>query len=857
MAQINISNTLWNDTSGGVLVYAKQVQDNEADYSKYSRITSEMINRFHLNTKFQTRLNDFFLNLYDEFCTGMDKVFGNYPGTTTVLGYNETAPFIVNNEGSSFVVYQVSGPGMTKPVLLHKGDTFYMEHDKAMLFTLTSGNTELHQYDRVNKVADNIGGSTQYTAIEDCWITASCGLIEDEEYFDIEGGTDSYNIKKPLYVALPNDVSRSQTDATFVHNENGTITNLFYLRQATSSMAGLMTAADKTKLNNLPTSDFILVGGQMTQLGADFFNGVGTTLFSIPFADSTGGGLISFNDFSRFIELGTKQELDAQFAQKVDKITGKGLSTEDYTTAEKGKLAALPTKAELDETLATKANKDGYYPRMIVGGAESLIGDVPQTATYTFRRTGGSAIGEPVARLAEIQGNTGVVNQLASGFVNRVAILGITITADNTNNCITISGTATATNNLYFKTDLKVVANHKYVLKGMTGAVGWLGVSAGSTYSDRGSGVIFASDIDRTSALLVFGFDDGDVFNNLTVYPKLFDLTLMYGQGNEPGTVAEFEQRMWRDYGKTLDEYIAYTQGKLINCKAVALESAGQNQWDEEWEEGNISITTGAKIVELGRIRSKNLIPVLPNTDYFIFSPNYSEGANRICFYASDGSFISGNSSLFFGRVFTTPVGCCYIMFSPRTYGASYKHDICINISDAALNGTYRPYWKEVTNLNLTTLTGINPTTGVRETIFPNGMRSKGDVRDVISGNTATVKIGDPTQEAPLENTVLATPIVYTDIQFADGTPFVLPRNYEVQNGGTEKITHAEGEDSIAPVMSAIYGLNAVGFVQDAPKDYTSQATLDGLVSLLSSLTGHSITKTWDASQNKWTFSAQ
>ena len=52
--------------------------------------------------------------------------------------------------------------------------------------------------------------------------------------------------------AIPNDVSRSQTDATFVHSESGVLRALFYLRQATTLLAGLMTAADKTKLDNLP-----------------------------------------------------------------------------------------------------------------------------------------------------------------------------------------------------------------------------------------------------------------------------------------------------------------------------------------------------------------------------------------------------------------------------------------------------------------------------------------------------------------------------------------------------------------------------------------------------------------------------
>lgn len=50
---------------------------------------------------------------------------------------------------------------------------------------------------------------------------------------------------------IPTAVSRTATDATFDHVENGTQTPLFNLRQATTSLAGLMTAADKTKLDNL------------------------------------------------------------------------------------------------------------------------------------------------------------------------------------------------------------------------------------------------------------------------------------------------------------------------------------------------------------------------------------------------------------------------------------------------------------------------------------------------------------------------------------------------------------------------------------------------------------------------------
>lgn len=50
--------------------------------------------------------------------------------------------------------------------------------------------------------------------------------------------------------------------------------------------------------------------------------------------------------------VGKLNELRTLINAKVDKVTGKGLSTEDYTTDEKTKLGALPTKTELDASLA-------------------------------------------------------------------------------------------------------------------------------------------------------------------------------------------------------------------------------------------------------------------------------------------------------------------------------------------------------------------------------------------------------------------------------------------------------------------------------------------------------------------------
>lgn len=59
----------------------------------------------------------------------------------------------------------------------------------------------------------------------------------------------------------------------------------------------------------------------------------------------------------------TKPQTDAKIAEKVDKINGKGLSTEDYTTAEKTKLAGL---SNYDDTALTSR----------VSALEDTVGDI-------------------------------------------------------------------------------------------------------------------------------------------------------------------------------------------------------------------------------------------------------------------------------------------------------------------------------------------------------------------------------------------------------------------------------------------------------------------------------------------------
>lgn len=272
------------------------------------------------------------------------------------------------------------------------------------------------------------------------------------------------------------------------------------------------------------------------------------------------------------------------------------------------------------------------------------------------------------------------------------------------------------------------------------------------------------------------------------------DLTLL-GLGDL--TAAQFE---------ALYPALYYAPASVLKSNdAAALLTDGRNQWDEVWEVGYWDASGWhANSNFLG---CKNRLPVLPNTAYYWRCPinvreiEYWDAANN---YLGRTSYAEGIAN----TTFTTPANCTSITFYfGGSYGTTYKNDICINISDPSFNGTYQPYWQRVLALRLSELTGIpeGGTEADRVTMFPNGLRGLGTSYDEIAGGKATKRrsvrayeSGDESDASVITdgtNTdyALATPIVYTDLQYADGTPFTMPATILVDNGGTERIQAPEG----------------------------------------------------------------
>lgn len=357
------------------------------------------------------------------------------------------------------------------------------------------------------------------------------------------------------------------------------------------------------------------------------------------------------------------------------------------------------------------------------------IGSIEQTdQKFTYRKTGGgglSAIGSGTGKVEKLKGNTAVWNQLSS--IN------------------TFSNTITDTKG-YFQ--LQVVS----YLNNSVGA-GYSGVDFTSPLlygkvvtiydntnrirvkhngSARDIDVMWIENVIPTHKVLITFYVKsvnpssvgGLVINNIGVY----DLTLMFGAGNEPTTVAAFDQ--WLDANVGLKGYYPYDAGSLIPVKDTTLKTVGFNLWDGVFESGYYDSNTGNPVSGSGWLRSKNGVKVLPQTAYYL------GGTYRPVrlFYDKSGNYLGCVDSS--NREFTTPANCYLLQF----YNNHPFDDLCINLSDASKNGTYEAYWENKLNMPVTTLQGRVLTNGVAGgspvVMFPDGLKSIGNVCDEINLKT-------------------------------------------------------------------------------------------------------------------------
>ena len=349
--------------------------------------------------------------------------------------------------------------------------------------------------------------------------------------------------------------------------------------------------------------------------------------------------------------------------------------------------------AKIREELNKKANTEGYYRNLEVGYADGLKGHEGE-ATYGiigFRETAGenNSIEDGSAEIKTIYGDSVVWNNLyGGGFYAQQSSI------SENGNLITItpSGEFPGIKN----DDFSFIVGHKYICIVHRLDGGKMYINAAGNY-DSLTNVPFTVTPATRKDVTIYTFGDLAGSGFVITRPQIIDLTLMFGAGNEPTTIEEYEARK-----PIVEDEYAYNEGEVVGVNPKGIKSVGDNVWNEEWENGYIS-TDGEDGVSASDIRSKNFIQVLPNERYYFpyyLVEKYGQSAStyfRVLFFDIDKNFLN-YSSLYtnWGEdswIVTIPSNCHYIRFYTNMSGGQYNNDITISLYHSGWkNGQYEPY---------------------------------------------------------------------------------------------------------------------------------------------------------------------
>lgn len=238
--------------------------------------------------------------------------------------------------------------------------------------------------------------------------------------------------------------------------------------------------------------------------------------------------------------------------------------TYSYEVLEPGGHARLVGNV-LDRISRASAN-----PASAVGSAAAMLGD-PETASWIKRTTAADG----AALIEAVHGNTLRWNQLFNVAPATSTSNEVTFTVED--GSIVANGTATGL--AIRNTAGQLTANHKYLYKGCPsgGSLSTYyayvsGPDSGFIQRDTGDGVFFTA-LSSGSTNMIVAVTSGNTASNLKFTMQLFDLTAMFGSGNEPATVAEFEALY-------PEPYYPYDAGSLLPVRMEGVETVAA---DESW----------------------------------------------------------------------------------------------------------------------------------------------------------------------------------------------------------------------------------------------------------------------------------
>lgn len=334
---------------------------------------------------------------------------------------------------------------------------------------------------------------------------------------------------------------------------------------------------------------------------------------------------------------------------------------------------------------------------------------------------------DELASINSIRGNTLVWNQLVTGVRDSVSGSGTTITKTG-DYSLTIVGDRTVTLDVLLSAEnVTYIASHKYLfLLGKQPQPIRVGFQNGISFTlPTGAEGAIVSPTTSSTARIAINLVAGTSYN-LNITLNIFDLTLMFGSGNEPTTVDGFTSLFPLNY--------QYDSGSLLSFNGTGIKTVGKNllktyslvpmTWSPiltKNEDGSIYVqgsrtSNGAYAIgTITLLANKTYTLKKTGSSDFYFQLVY-EGGTLITGGLTDGTYTP-----------TQNIDCTVRVFARANI--NYDFTVYPQIEFGSTSCDYEPYTENTTTLPI-------------QTYFPTGMKSAGTVYDELTPTKAITRVG-------------------------------------------------------------------------------------------------------------------
>lgn len=254
-----------------------------------------------------------------------------------------------------------------------------------------------------------------------------------------------------------------------------------------------------------------------------------------------------------------------------------------------GTKASIATQINnLRKTMDLKSFADGYYESMRVGSADNLTskGDATEEVIMSRKAGGDNQIEDGSASIKRIKGYSVVMNQLCKDKIQPVTIQGVIISCEN--DLWSFNGSSIGYP-YYGLSNAVLNEGHKYMLLEKR-------IKVKAVLSYREINTNNRSETKEIQPNSVFSPLKNSNSIEVAMIPnreydelrelKFFDLTTMFGSGNEPTTPDDFAKRL--GYSSIDDvPYIPYNEGEIVSSFAEGIKTTdtdgkvSERKWSE------------------------------------------------------------------------------------------------------------------------------------------------------------------------------------------------------------------------------------------------------------------------------------